>query len=243
MRLLRTGGLRRAAGLAGAEHGEGEEGLVGIVQPRDQAAARARQGRGPADLAASSAGPSQRDVVDQGPIGRPARRQREHDADLDQREHAVAHGRRLAEQHPVAEEGDEQGEQPGQHQRQGRSRRGQRLIAAGADRLRLAVDIIEHAARRSRVGGRRLAGRDHATSSRRGIQSAGSSPLLGADLVEQPHGALAPGQDGEQVALAGEVEPRDDALGAMLDQEAVRVVGQRADQLDIRAAVRPKPSM
>ena len=121
---------------------------------------------------------------------------------------------------------------PVSDQRQGRARRGQRLIAAGADRLRLAVDEIEHAAQEAVVGRGGWAGRHHATSSRRGIQSAGSSPRSARISSSSRTVRSRPGKDGEQVALAGEVEPRDDAFRAMLDQEAMGVVGQRADQLE-----------
>ena len=45
--------------------------------------------------------------------------------------------------------------------------------------------------------------------------------------------SLAARQDGQQLRLAGQVEPRDDAFVAMLDQEATAVAGKRADQLKL----------
>ena len=86
-------------------------------------------------------------------------------------------------------------------------------------------------AARRRRGRRRPAIRR--CSSRRGSQACGSSPTSCAQLVEQPHGALAARQHGQQLRLAGEVEPRHHAVGPVLDQEAARGVGQGADQVEL----------
>ena len=54
---------------------------------------------------------------------------------------------------------------------------------------------------------------------------------LVAKRFQPSHGALGAGQDGELALHAGQVQARHDAVVALLDQEAVRGVGQGADQL------------
>src|SRR3546814_3395323 len=54
--------------------------------------------------------------------------------------------------------------------------------------------------------------------------------MFGAELIEDPHRALAPREDREQFVFAAEIEPRDDAFMAMLDEETMRAVGERAHQ-------------
>ena len=145
-------------------------GAVDIIEPRDEPAAGAGKARG-RDLGGDLGGAVEGDVVDQGPVGGPASRQRQHDADLDQGQHPVANAEGVAEQQAVAEQGDEQGQEAEQDQRQRRARRGERAITLGADRLRLAVDEIEHAAQEAVVG--RVAWQTAITPPRAG---GGSSP-------------------------------------------------------------------
>jgi hypothetical protein len=54
-----------------------------------------------------------------------------------------------------------------------------------------------------------------------------------ADLVEEAHRSLAAGKNRQKVLFAGQVEPRDHAVVAVLDQEAMRAVGNCADELEL----------
>src|SRR3546814_8314087 len=65
------------------------------------------------------------------------------------------------------------------------------------------------------------------------VPGIGRVAALGAQLVEQAHRPLAAREDGQQLALARQVEADDDTLVAMFDEEAVRAVGKRAHQLEL----------
>ncbi len=70
-------------------------------------------------------------------------------------------------------------------------------------------------------------------SSRRGSQVGGVVADVAAQVVEHAHRALAARQHGQDLRLAGEVQPRHHAVGAVLDQEAARGVRQGADQVEL----------
>src|SRR3546814_20534049 len=65
------------------------------------------------------------------------------------------------------------------------------------------------------------------------VPGIGRVAALGAQLVEQAHRPLAAREDGQQLALARQVEADDDTPVAMFDEGALRAVGQRAPHLEL----------